>query len=129
MSKHTLVFAVHQPNVKYLKFLISTVCYHRKIEMVKVSLKNSIDFTSLIPILFCIIRAAHLIQRLIANIGHIYKTDGKSEKFSRNIDRNFIVLGDILIGDTSLYYRQEVSVTLSIGIKSSFAMYFWRHFS
>ena len=97
--------------------------------MEKLLLKNSIDFTSLIPILFCIIRAAHLIQRVIANIGHIYKTDGKSEKFSRNIDRNFIVLGDILIGDTSLYYRQEVSVTLSIGIKSSFAMYFWRHFS
>ena len=115
--------------MKYLVFLIFTVCYHRKIEMAKVSLKNSIDFTSLIPILFCIIRAAHLIQRVIANIGHIYKTDGKSENFSRNIDRNFIVLGDILIGDTSLYYRQEVSVTLSIGIKSSFVMYFWRHFS
>ena len=59
-------------------------------------------------------------------VGNIYKTCRKSENFSRNIDRNFSVLTDSLIGDTSLYYRQELSVALSIGIKSSYAIYFWR---
>ena len=94
--------------------------------MEKVSLKNSIDFTSVVPILFCINWTSHLIQRVIAKIWQNYKTCRKSEKFSRNIDRNFSVLTDSLIGDTSLYYRQELSVALSIGIKSSYAIYFWR---
>ena len=65
----------------------------------------------------------------LRKIGNIYKTCRKSENFSRNIDRNFSVLTDSLIGDTNLHYRQELSVTLSTGIKSSFAMYFWRPFS
>ena len=92
--------------------------------MEKVPLKNSIDFTSLMSVLFCINWNSCLIQRLIVKIGHIYKTCRKSENFSRNIDRNFSVLTDSLIGDTSLYYRQELSVALSIGIKSSYAIYF-----
>ena len=97
--------------------------------MEKVWLKNSIDFTFVVPILFCINWTSHLTQRVIAKIWQNYKTCRKSEKFSRNIDRNFSVLTDSLIGDTSLYYRQELSVALSIGIKSSFAMYFWRPIS
>ena len=76
--------------------------------------------------MFCINWTAHITERNIAKIGHIYKTCRKSENFSRNIDRNFSVLTDSLIGDTSLYYRQELSVALSIGIKSSYAIYFWR---
>ena len=94
--------------------------------MEKVWLKNSIDFTSVVPILFCINWTSHLTQRVIAKIWQNYKTCRKSEKFSRNIDWNFSVLTDSLIGDTSLYYRQELSVALSIRIKSSYAIYFWR---
>ena len=90
--------------------------------MVNLSLKNSIDFTSLMPDLSCINWNSHLIQQLIAKLGHVYKISRKSKKFSRSIDRNFSVLSDSLIGDTNLYYRQDLSVTLSIGIKSSFAM-------
>ena len=92
--------------------------------MEKVSLKNSIDFTSVMLKVFCINWTAHISERNLAKVGHIYKTCRKSENFSRNIDRNFSVLTDSLIGDTSLYYRQELSVALSIGIKSSYAIYF-----
>ena len=62
--------------------------------MEEVSLKNSIDFTSLMPSMFCINWTIHLTQQLIAKIGHIYKTCRKSENFSRNIDQNLSVLND-----------------------------------
>ena len=81
------------------------------------------------PALSCINWNSHLIQQPIAKVGHVYKTSRKSVNFSGNIDWNFSVLSDSLIGDTNLHYRQELSVTLSTGIKSSFAMYFWRPFS
>ena len=68
MSKHILAFAVHQPNVKYLilQYPLSVIC--RKIEMKKVLLKNSIDFTPLTLKEFCINWRAHVIQRNIVKI-------------------------------------------------------------
>ena len=38
----------------------------------------------------------------------------KSQNFYRDTDRNFSVLSDKVLGDTSLHYTQELSVTLSL---------------
>ena len=38
----------------------------------------------------------------------------KSQNFYRDTDRNFSVLSDKVLGDTSLHYTQELSVALSL---------------
>ena len=42
------------------------------------------------------------------------------KKIYRHIDRNFSMLSDKVLGDTSLHYTQELSVTLSLLIFSSY---------
>ena len=93
MSKHTLILAVHQPKVKYLisRYPLSVICH--KIEMGKVPLKNSIDFTFVMPKVFCIKWRAHVIQRNIVKIEIFYKSWGKSVNFSYVSDRDVSVAG------------------------------------
>ena len=93
MSKYTLIFAVLQPNMKYLMFLLSTLCYCRKIEMEIHPMENSIDFTSLMPIVFCINWTTHLTQQLIAKIEIFYKSWRKSVNFFYVTDRNVSLAG------------------------------------
>ena len=61
--------------------------------MENISLKNSIDFTSLMPALSCINWNSHLIQRLIAKIEIFYKSCRKSVNFYYATDQNVIVAG------------------------------------
>ena len=58
-----------------------------------------------------------LMQRNLSKIWFFQKSCKQSENFYCNTDQNFCVLNDNVLGDTSLYYTQELSVTLSIGIK------------
>ena len=48
----------------------------------------------------------------------------KSQNFYRDTDRNFSVLSDKVLGDTSLHYTQELSVALSLVNFSSYSVYF-----
>ena len=55
-----------------------------------------------------------LTQRKVGKIWFFQKSFKQSENFYCNTDQNFCVLSDNVLGDTSLYYTQEVSVTLSL---------------
>ena len=45
----------------------------------------------------------------------------KSQNFYRDTDQNFSVLSDKVLGDTTLHYTQELSVTLSLLNFSSYS--------
>ena len=114
MSKHTLILALHQPKVKYLIswYPLPVIC--RKIEMEKVPLKNSIDFTFVMPNVFCIKWRAHVIQRNIGKIEIFYKSWRKSVNFYYVTDQNVSVAG----------YKYNQSQFFGIGIGSQFILVF-----
>ena len=114
ITKHTLIFAVHQPKVKISCswYPLSVIC--RKIEMEKVLLKNPIDFTPLIPIVFCINWNSRLIQRLIVKIEIFYKSCRKSVNFYYATDQNVIVAG----------YKYNQCQLFGISIGSQFILVF-----
>ena len=62
-----------------------------------------------------------LTHQHIGKIGLVYKSKNTAKKFLRNIDRNFCVLNDKVLGDTSLHYTHELSVTLSLLNFSSYS--------
>ena len=57
----------------------------------------------------------------IGKIGFVYKSTNTAKKIYRNIDRNFSMLSDKVLGDTSLHYTQELSVALSLLNFSSYS--------
>ena len=62
-----------------------------------------------------------LTHRLIGIIGFVYKSTNTAKKIYRNIDRNFSMLSDKVLGDTSLHYTQVLSVALSLLNFSSYS--------
>ena len=61
--------------------------------MEKVSLKNSIDFTSLMPVMFCINWNSRLTQQLIVKIEIFYKSGENQQIFKNEPDQNVSVGG------------------------------------
>jgi len=82
--------------------------------MEKVLLENPIDFTPLIPIVFCINWNSRLIQRPIAKIEIFYKSCRKSVNFYYETDQNVIVAG----------YKYNQCQFFGIGIGSQFILVF-----
>ena len=82
--------------------------------MEKVLLKNPIDFTPLIPIVFCINWRAHVIQRNIVKIEIFYKSCRKSVNFYYATDQNVIVAG----------YKYNQCQLFGISIGSQFILVF-----
>ena len=101
-----------QREISHLTDIHCPIC--RKIEMEKVPLKNSIDFTPLIPIVFCINWNSRLIQQPIAKIEIFYKSCRKSVNFYYATDQNVIVAG----------YKYNQCQLFGISIGSQFILLF-----
>ena len=85
-----------------------------QIETEKVLLKNSIDFTSLMPVMFCINWNSRLIQQLIVKIEIFNKSWRKSVNFFYPTDRNVSVAG----------YKYNQCQFFGISISSQFILVF-----
>ena len=101
-----------QYEISHSWYPLFVIC--RKIEMEKVSLKNSIDFTSLMPIVFCINWTAHIIQRNLVKIEIFNKSWRKSVNFFYPTDRNVSVAG----------YKYNQCQFFGISISSQFILFF-----
>ena len=104
-------------NSSFSWYTLSVIC--RQIEMGKVPLKNSINFTSLIPKLFCINWTAHIIQRKIVKLD-LCTNHNKNPKKNIVTPTKTLLWQVIDIIDTSLPYTHEFSVALSFIVISSF---------